>query len=60
MTIGDYSRLTPDEARLEAKKILGAVAKGDNPLAVRQAERKVRTFAVTNESPEPPSHIGPF
>lgn len=45
MTLGDYGRLTPDEARSEAKKALGAVETGDNPLADREAARREQTFA---------------
>jgi integrase len=43
--IGDHGRLTPTEARSEAKKILGNVEKGEDPIAVRQAERRVQTFS---------------
>ena len=43
--IGDHGRLTPDEARSEAKKLLGSVEKGDDPIAARKAERKVQTFS---------------
>jgi integrase len=49
MALGDYGRLTPDEARSEAKKVLGAVETGENPLDARQAERHVRTFAEVAE-----------
>ena len=43
--IGDHGRLTPEEARSEAKKLLGSVEKGDDPIAARKAERKVQTFS---------------
>jgi integrase len=36
---------TPDEARQEARRILGAVAGGDDPAAERQAARSARTVA---------------
>jgi hypothetical protein len=42
--IGDHGRLTPDEARSEAKKLLGSIEKGEDPIAARKAERAVRTF----------------
>jgi integrase len=43
-TIGPHGRLTPDQARSEAKKILGAVESGGDPVAERAAARAVRTF----------------
>jgi integrase len=43
--IGDHGRLTPDEARSEAKKLLGSVEKGEDPIAARKVERKVRIFS---------------
>jgi hypothetical protein len=43
-TIGNHGRLTPDEARSEAKKLLGNVEKGEYPVAARKAERAVRFF----------------
>jgi len=49
MTLGDYGRLTPDEARSQAKKALGDVEKGDNPLADRDAARRVQTFVQVAE-----------
>nr|WP_244470427.1 integrase arm-type DNA-binding domain-containing protein [Microvirga vignae] len=44
ITIGEHGRLTPDEARSEAKKVLGAVETGADPLEERRAGRAVRTF----------------
>jgi integrase len=44
IAIGDHGRLTPDEARSEAKKLLGAVEVGVDPIAERRAARGVRTF----------------
>ena len=43
-TIGDHGRLTPDEARSQAKTILGAVETGADPIADRKAAREVPTF----------------
>src|SRR5579871_164962 len=42
--IGEPGRLTPEEARKEARKILGAVEGGADPVAQRKAAREVRTF----------------
>lgn len=44
LTIGEHGRLTPDEARSQAKIILGAVETGADPIADRRAAREVRTF----------------
>jgi integrase len=50
IAIGDHGRLTPDEARSEAKKLLGAVETGVDPIEQRRAARGVRTFrAVADE-----------
>jgi integrase len=50
ITIGEHGRLTPEEARTEAKKLLGAVAQGADPIAQRQAARTVPLFAdVAND-----------
>ena len=43
-TIGNHGRLTPNEARSEAKKLLGSVEKGEDPVAAKKARRAVRTF----------------
>ncbi len=43
--IGEHGRLTPDEARSEAKKLLGSVEKGEDPIAARKAERQVQIFS---------------
>jgi hypothetical protein len=48
IAIGEHGRLTPDEARSEAKKLLGAVEKGDDPIEERRAASGVRTFPLTN------------
>jgi len=44
VAIGEHGRLTPDEARSEAKKLLGAVEKGADPIEERRLARGVRTF----------------
>lgn len=50
VAIGEHGRLTPDEARSQAKTILGAVETGADPIAERRAAREVRTFkAVAND-----------
>ena len=43
-TIGDHGRLTPDEARSQAKTILGAVETGADPIQERRASREMPTF----------------
>jgi integrase len=47
--IGEHGRLTPDEARSEAKKLLGIVEGGSDPIAERKKERGVRTVAAVAE-----------
>jgi integrase len=49
VTIGDHGRLTPNEARSEAKTILGAVEKGADPVKLRRDARAVRTFGQVAE-----------
>ena len=44
-TIGRYGVFTVDKARAEAKRILGAVANGLDPAAVRYAKRREMTVA---------------
>ena len=44
VAIGDHGRLTPDEARREAKKMLGHVEQGADPVDERRKARAVRTF----------------
>jgi integrase len=48
-TIGEHGRLTPDQARSEAKKLLGIVEAGADPIAEWQKERAVRTFGAVAE-----------
>ena len=38
-TLGQYGRLTLEEARKEARKVLGCVAKGEDPAGERRARR---------------------
>ena len=47
--IGEHGRLTPGEARSEAKKLLGVVETGVDPIAERRAARDVRTFGDVAE-----------
>jgi integrase len=44
VNIGDHGRLTPDEARREARKLLGAMETGADPIEERRAARAVPTF----------------
>ena len=44
VAIGEHGRLTPDEARSQAKTLLGAVETGLDPIEERRAARAVRTF----------------
>jgi integrase len=48
-TIGEHGRLTPDEARSAAKKLLGVVEAGADPIAERHKERAARTFGSVAE-----------
>jgi hypothetical protein len=43
-TIGDHGRLTPEEARSEAKKLLGQIETGADPVEERRTARAVKTF----------------
>jgi integrase len=45
MKIGKYGVLTPDEARLRARELLGDVAKGKNPAEVAKVYREAPTMA---------------
>lgn len=44
IALGDHGRLTPDQARSEAKKLLGLVETGHDPIAERREDRARRTF----------------
>jgi integrase len=45
IALGEHGRLTPDQARSEAKKLLGLVETGTDPIAERREQRTQRTFA---------------
>jgi integrase len=45
-TIGAHGRLTPDEARKEAKQLLAGVARGEDPAEQRQTALKAPTLAA--------------
>ena len=44
IALGDHGRLTPDQARSAAKKLLGAVETGSDPVAERREQRARRTL----------------
>jgi integrase len=44
VAIGDHGRLTPEEARSQAKKMLGQVEQGADPVDERRKARAIRTF----------------
>jgi integrase len=44
VVIGKHGRLTPDEARREAKALLGDVEKGENPAIERRTKREAPTL----------------
>jgi site-specific recombinase XerD len=43
--IGKHGALTPETARIEARRLLGAVAAGGDPAEVRSAERRALTIS---------------
>jgi len=45
VTIGQHGVLTADQARTEAKQLLAAVARGQDPSAIRHAKRHAPTIA---------------
>ncbi|STX39016.1 tyrosine-type recombinase/integrase [Legionella feeleii] len=45
ITLGKYGQLTAEEARKQAKHVLGQIAKGDNPIAEKKAN-KIRTMSL--------------
>src|SRR5262245_14195393 len=49
VTLGRVGTLTPDEARTLARKTLGAVAHGNDPAALRAAERRASTLREVAE-----------
>jgi integrase len=46
IAVGEHGRLTPDEARSEAKKLLGLAEAGIDPVAEKRKERELRTFGA--------------
>lgn len=49
LTLAKIGTLTPDEARKQARKVLGAVANGADPAAQRAAEKRASTLAEVAE-----------
>ncbi len=49
VAIGEHGRLTPDQARSQAKMVLGSVETGADPIEERRAARAVRTFGEVAE-----------
>jgi integrase len=49
VTLGRVGRITPDEARTLAKKTLGAVAHGNDPAALKAADRRAATLQELTE-----------
>lgn len=47
--LGEHGKLTPEQARSEAKKTLAAVETGLDPVEERRAAREVRSFAEVAE-----------
>jgi integrase len=47
--LGEHGRLTPDEARSLAKRLLGVVETGADPIEARRGARAVRTFGEVAE-----------
>ena len=45
VTIGQHGVLTAEQARIEAKQLLAAVARGEDPSAIRHAKRHAPTIA---------------
>jgi hypothetical protein len=45
MKLGDHGRITPDEARSAAKKVLGAAEGGHDPIGQRRAGRGAKTLS---------------
>lgn len=41
ITIGRYGALTAEQGRKEAKKLIGSIAKGDDPVAEKQRQKSV-------------------
>jgi integrase len=49
VAVAEHGRVTPDEARVMAKKLLGAVEDGVDPIEQRRAARGVRNFREVAE-----------
>ncbi len=49
VTLGRFGRMTPDEARRKAQKVLGQVASGEDPAAERAAARGIPTLGQAFE-----------
>src|SRR5215470_20352170 len=49
ITLGRVGNLTPDEARTLARRTLGAVAHGNDPAALKAAERRASTLREVAE-----------
>lgn len=49
-TIGEHGRLTPDQARVEAKRLLGDATRGADPIRSRKDARAVPSFRQVAES----------
>jgi integrase len=49
LTLGEHGRMTPDDARSQARIKLGAVESGADPIAERNRARAVRTFKEVAE-----------
>jgi integrase len=49
ITIGRHGPLTPEQARQEAARLLGAIAHGNDPAALRAAEKSAPTVAALSE-----------
>jgi integrase len=49
LTLGRVGKLTPDEARKLARKVLGAVANGVDPAALKTADRRASTLTEVAE-----------
>jgi len=47
--IGEHGRLTADEARSQARKLLGAVEQGSDPIEERRTARSARTLRSVSE-----------
>jgi integrase len=50
MKIGEHGRLTPDEARSQAKVLLGAVEGGTDPIELRKAAARQKTFRAVADA----------